>query len=96
MTTFIIFLLLTLIEFLIVCFKWDDVTDAHEIGKIVSSSIGIREKYDTIIESVILFLKRLKPLLWLISIVVLLVNFFAALLLSGIYQLIIYLVNHFF
>lgn len=88
MITLIFFLILTLVEFVIVFLKWDNVSDLHEIGKFASDITGVGEHYTKFSDKVILFLKRLKPFLWIIAVVVLIVNLIVASLLSALIGLI--------
>jgi hypothetical protein len=92
MITLLIFLLLTSIELAIVLLKWNDVTDIHEIGKFASSAVGYGEHYVKFTDKIILFLKKMKPLLWLISILVLALNLIVASILSFVIHVILHFI----
>jgi hypothetical protein len=88
MIIIIIFLLLTIIEFIIIAMKWNEISDVHTIGKITSQVIGFEEKYNSIVLRIVKFLHSIKPFLWVVTIIILFVNLLAAFALSTIYYLI--------
>lgn len=88
MIIIIIFLLLTIIEFVIITMKWNEISDVHTIGKIASQVIGFEEKYNSIVFKIVKFLHSIKPFLWLVTIIILFINLLAAVALSTIYYLI--------
>lgn len=96
MITFLFFLILTFAEFVIVFLKWDNVNDLHEIGKFASDVTGVGEYYNKFADKVILFLKRFKPFMWIIAVVVLIFNLIIASFISAIISVIIGLITLFF
>ena len=86
------FILICLFEFIVIFIKWGNVSDAHEITKIISSATGFRKHYNQLIYKIVSFLKELKPLLWLVIALILIVNYVAALVLNLIYNIITFFI----
>lgn len=93
MITLLIFLLITVIEFIIVYIKWNQVADVHEIGQAISNIAGIEEKYNSAIDTTILFLKKLEFLLWIFVPIILFLNLLLAFVFSILYSIISTLIH---
>ncbi len=83
MVTLIIFLLLSLVEFIVIYMKWSELSDLNTIAKLASTVVGVEKHYNTFMEKIVLFLMKIKPLLWVVVIVLALVNYIAASILSA-------------
>ena len=90
MITLIVFSLLSTIEFLIIYLKWNNVLDAHEFVKLVSSLSGFEKKYNYAIGKIIVYLKKIKPFLWIVIVLVMISNLIIAAIISGLYHLILF------
>jgi len=82
MVTLILFLVLSLVEFIVIYFKWSELNDLNTIAKVASTAIGVDKHYNTFIEKIVLFLMKIKPLLWVVVVALALVNYMIASLLS--------------
>lgn len=85
MYTFLIFIALCAIEFIIVKMKWGDIQDYREIGKGVASITGINKnkKYSTFVKIASKFLGFFKIFIIIPIIIMVIFNFIAALILGG-------------
>ena len=90
MYTFLIFVALCAIEFIIVKLKWDDIQDYREIGKGVASITGIdkNKKYSTFVRIAGKFFGFFKVFMIIPIIIMVIFNFIAALILGGLVSLI--------
>jgi len=93
MITFIIFILLTAIEAGIIFIKWNEIEDAHSVGKVGAEILGIKNEFNTIIGNFVKFLMRIKYLIWIPITLMLLINIIIATILSTVYSLIIVLIS---
>ena len=87
-----VFLIITIIEFLVIFYYWNKVDDIHTVGKIASSLTGFREKYDAFISRIINYLKELKPLMAIVIFLILLFNYLVTLILAFIVSIIMLLI----
>ena len=93
MITLIIFLVLTIVEFAIVYFKWNDVKDIHGIAKVASNVVGVEKEYDYYVNMAIGALKKMKSVLWIAVIGILFLNFIIAFFVSILYSFIAFIVH---
>jgi len=91
MYTFLIFIALCAIEFIIVKMKWDDIQDYRAIGKGVASVTGIdkNKKYSTFVKMAGKFLGFFKVFIIIPIIIMTIFNIIASLILGGLLNLII-------
>ena len=90
MYTFLIFIALCAIEFIIVKLKWDDIQDYREIGKGVASITGIdkNKKYSAFVKIASKFFGFFKVFIIIPIIIMVIINFIAALILGGLISLV--------
>jgi hypothetical protein len=84
----IIFISICLVEAIILYLKWGTVSDAHEAAKIATSVSGIRVKYNDLVSRIVSYLKQLKPLMWLVVILLLVMNYMLAVVLTFVIKVI--------
>lgn len=82
MLTILFFLTISLVEFIVIYLKWTEMSDLHTIGKLASTVAGVEKRYNTLIEKIVLFLMKIKPLLWVVVVVLALINYIVASILS--------------
>jgi len=82
----LVFLSLCLIEAIIIWMKWNEIQDYRNLGKDVASVTGLdkNEKYGAFVRIAGKVLAYAKPILIVLGIVLLVVNYIAALIIGGI------------
>ncbi len=83
MVTFLIFLALTVIQFIIIYIKWNEVSDVNKILKLILSILGLEDKYNILVSQ----LKSMKPLLWILGFSMLIINLITAFILSFLFSI---------
>lgn len=91
MTTLIIFLILSLAEFILIYFKIEQMKETGAIGQAIGQATGLKEKYQPFLDKVAHWLLSLKWLLWVFVPIILAVNLLTAWILSWVLDLIIFL-----
>lgn len=76
--TIFIFLLLTLVEFIFIWLKWNELSDAHNIGLTVSQVFGINEHYSTFANKVVTWIIKAKKFIWIPIGLILILNLLAS------------------
>lgn len=93
MITFFIFIILTVIEAAIIFIKWNEIEDAHTIGKTGAKILGIKEEYDTLVGKLVKFFISMKDLIWIPILLLLFCNIIIASILSFVYSIITFLIS---
>ena len=86
--TLSLFLLLTLIEFGLIYYRWSELQDIHSVGKIITPIVGIDNKYNNAIDWVTNKLIKLKKFVWIPVTTILILNLITSITISGIGYLI--------
>lgn len=86
MMIILFFLLFTFIEFVILFVKWNEITDAQQMGKISD------KKYTSTISLFVIFLQKKKTILWVIFGLMLITNVLIGVTLSAAIEIILYFI----
>ena len=93
MITLFVFLTLTIVEAVIIFLKWNEIEDAHTIGKLGAKTLGIDKEYNTLIDKFVRFIVSLKSLIWIPILLLLFCNYIIASILSFVYSVIHFLIT---
>jgi len=94
MTTLIIFLILSLAEFILIYFKIEQMKQTGEIGQAIGQATGLQEKYQPFLDKAAHWLLGLKWLLWIFVPLILMINLMAAWILSLVFDFIVFIISN--
>lgn len=94
MTTLIIFLILSLAEFILIYFKIEQMKQTGAIGQAIGQATGLKEKYQPFLDKVAHWFLGLKWLLWIFVPLILMINLMAAWILSLVFDFIVFIISN--
>lgn len=99
MTPFLIiiglFILISIVEFVLIYIKWAELQDLHSVGKIVTPIIGVDEKYNSAINWITGKLINMKKFIWIPITIILVVNFLASTVVVTVFYFVFFIVSKF-
>lgn len=76
------FIVLCLLEFILIWFKWNEIQDFHKIGDVATNVIGVNEQYKGIVGWFVGKLIKMKRLVWIPITILIILNLIASFFIS--------------